>query len=105
METPNMGPAKWENLNLPKKSVSELEAEEHFGHYVAEELDRLHETALAELVRKDKISIIKLEAKKAANTGNLAERSNNNFDVVDHMVMRAQMVAEQLIKNKKQYLN
>jgi DNA-binding ferritin-like protein len=95
-----------EGLNLPEMTVSDLEATEHFGHYVAEALDKLGEVALADLVKANKISSIGLEAKKTANAGNHAEKLNkSDYDVNEFMAMRAEMVAKELIKNKKEHLN
>jgi len=104
METLNSQQFQPENkLNLPKKSISELEGK-NFKHYVIDLLAKKGEAALALLVNDGKINL-GLEQNKAVETGNIAELSNDNFDVTDHMTMRAEMFIQELIKNKKEYLN
>ncbi|MFH0956031.1 MAG: hypothetical protein V1801_02350 [Candidatus Falkowbacteria bacterium] len=105
MEMPNLQPIEsGPKIKLPEKSVSELEGE-NFSDYVMEILRKKGEQALANSIEEGKISL-GLEAKKAIEAGNQAERSLGDvFDVVDHMTMRAGIVAEELIKKKKEYLH
>lgn len=104
MEMPNLTPVQPDKkYKLPEKTVSELEGE-NFENYVLEVLHKKGEHELAMLIGDGKISL-GLEAKKAVETGNQAERSNENFDIGEHMLKRAEMYAEELIKNKKEYLN
>lgn len=101
----NLQPIEPESkIELPEKTFSELEGK-NFSHYVKTILRKENEQALADLIEQGKISL-GLEARKAVITGNSAETSNpDDFSVVDHMNKRAQMVAENLIKNKKEYLH
>ena len=95
-------------LNLPKKSASELEGA-HFKEYVMNILYGQGEIALAEMVSDNKIPMVNLEALKAIESGNqaekFAEKAGNDFNPADHINKRAQTVAEQLIVNKAEYLN
>jgi len=99
---------KSEDLNLPELTLVEAEAQ-NFKHYVANELDKRGEISLVELINtknKKIMSLINLGTQLAITTGNQAEIvKRDKFDVNKHMEMRATMLAEELIKNKKEYLN
>ncbi len=104
MEMPSLRPIESKSkIKLPEKSVSELEGE-NFKNYVMEVLRQKGEHALVDSIERGKISL-GLEAKKAIETGNQAENSNPDFNVVDHMTLRAQMVAKDLIENKIKHLH
>jgi len=105
MEMPNLQPVMPDKkFNLPEKTSSELEGE-NFKNYVTEILLKKGEQALVDLIEQEKIPL-GLEAKKAIEAGNLAEKSRgDDFDIVDHMTIRAEITAEELIKKKKEYLH
>jgi len=97
-----------ENLNLPEMTASKAESE-NFPDYVEEELYKQGEIALAELAHgknKKIMSVINLETIKFVVTGDQAENFDpQKFDVGEHMKNRAKMVADELIKNKNEYLH